>query len=137
MRERLEKFDALGVRLACVVQGAPQQAEGFCARHGLAGRCIPDPEKESYRAMGFPRTSWGSLIFASEDLRRRRKEAKAAGCSNHVGRAFLKSSDILQLPGAALIARGGRVLWLHRGAHPGDLPAADELLRIAQAHLTH
>jgi len=53
------------------------------------------------------------------------------------GRGALKSRaphcDIFLLSGAALVAKGGKILWLHRGAHPGDLPSADGLLdRVRQ-----
>lgn len=132
MGERLPDFDSAGVRLACVVQGTAEEAQRFCGRHGLAGRCIGDPRKQSYRAMGLRRTTWGKIIFASAELKKRRAEAQAAGCSNSLRGALQAHSDILQLPGAALISREGKILWLHRGEHTGDLPAADELLRIAR-----
>ncbi len=132
MRERLTQFEALGVRLACVVQGTAEEAARFCARHGLERICIPDPDKESYRLIGLGRTPWRNILFASEALRRRRAEAKAAGCQNSLRGTFQKHSDVRQLSGAALIAQGGEILWLHRGTHTGDLPSADELLKVVR-----
>lgn len=85
--------------------------------------------------MGFGRTSWKAMIFPSGDLKRRRAEAKQAGCSVSVQGSFQKHSDILQLPGAALMARGGRILWLHRGQHTGDLPSLAELIDVVKSHL--
>ncbi len=38
-----------------------------------------------------------------------------------------KHSDILQLPGAALVGADGVLLWVHRGRHTGDL--GDGLVR--------
>ncbi len=133
MRERAAEFESLRVNLALVVQGDAKQAAAFCGRHGLAGRCVADPEKESYRAMGFGRTSWKDLIFASDELKARRKEVRDAGCSMDFGGAMKAHSDWMQLPGAALVGRDGKILWLHHGGHPGDLPGAAELLRIAKA----
>jgi hypothetical protein len=135
LREKLPEFEARGVCLACVVQGTAPEAARFCGRHGVEQICIPDPEKESYRAMGFPRTTWGKLLFASPELKQRRAESATAGCSNNLTGALQAHSDILQLPGAALIARGGNILWLHRGQHPGDVPLAQELLGVVEQTL--
>lgn len=132
MRERLAEFEGRGVRLACVVQGTAEEATRFCGRHGMEQICIPDPVKESYRAMRFGRTSWKKMLFASEELRRRRVEAKEAGCSVSLRGTFQKHSDVLQLPGAALVGRGGKILWVHRGTHTGDLPSAAELARVVE-----
>jgi len=133
--EHLPQFEQLGVRVTCIVQGDARQAESYCARHGLAGRCLGDPEKSSYRTLGFPRTRWRDLLFGPADLKRRRKEAAATGCANSLQGARESHSDVLQLPGAALVARDGRILWLHRASHPGDLPLAPELLRVVRAQL--
>ena len=130
MREKAGEFERRGVALACVVQGTAEEAARFCGRHGVESLCIPDPQRESYRALGLGRASWREILFASEDLKRRRAEAKQAGCSNNLEGAHQKHSDILQLSGAALMAPGGTILWLHRSRHTGDLPSADELLEI-------
>jgi hypothetical protein len=128
LRERLPEFERRGVRVAAVVQGTADEAARFCGRHGAERICVPDPDKASYRAMGLPRTSWAALVFALPALRRRRAEARAAGCASSLTGTLRKHSDVLQLPGAALVGRDGRLLWVHRGAHPGDLPSAAALL---------
>lgn len=130
MRERQSEFEKRGVAVACVVQGTAEEAARFCGRHGVESLCIPDPQKESYRALGLGRTSLWKIVFASPEAKRRRAEAKRAGCSNNFEGARQKHSDVFQLPGAALVAEGGTVLWLHRGEHTGDLALADELLEI-------
>jgi hypothetical protein len=131
LREKRSEFERRGVALACVVQGTAEEAARFCGRHGVESICIPDPERESYRALGLGRASLRELIFPSDDLKRRRAEAKQAGCSNKLEGARQKHSDIFQLSGAALVAAGGAILWLHRSKHTGDLPSADGLLEIA------
>ncbi len=130
MREKQTEFEKRGVALACVVQGTAEEAARFCGRQGVESICVPDPEKASYKAMGLGRASLREIIFPSTDLKRRRAEAKQAGCSNKLEGARQRHSDIFQLPGAALVARGGIVLWMHRGKHTGDLPLPDELLQI-------
>jgi AhpC/TSA antioxidant enzyme len=116
------------VRVAAVVQGTAEEAARFCGRHGVEAVCVPDPQRASYRAMGFPRTSWKAIVFASAEAKRRRADAKAAGCGNSLSGTMRPHTDVLQLPGAAVIARGGAIRWLHRGSHPGDLPSARALL---------
>ena len=135
LREKLPQFEALGVRVVCVVQGTAEEAQQFCARHGLAQGCIGDPRKESYRAMGFGRTSWKEIVFASDELKQRRAEANEIGCGVSLKGTFQKHSDVLQLPGGALVDRGGRILWLSRPQDLAGLPRADELLRIVEEKL--
>jgi len=130
LREKQSEFEKRGVALACVVQGTAEEAARFCGRHGVESLCIPDPEKESYRALGLGRASLWEILFPSDDLKRRRAEAKQAGCSNKLEGARQKHSDIFQLSGAALVAMGGTILWLHRSQHTGDLPSASGLLEI-------
>jgi hypothetical protein len=77
--------------------------------------------------MGLERTRWLDIIFASARDRQRRAEAKQAGCSISITGSMQKHSDILQLPGAAFIDKGGKILWLHRGASTSDLPSAETL----------
>ena len=134
MRETLPQFEERGVRVGCVVQGTADEMARFCGRHGMAAACIPDPSRESYRAMGLENTTWWKILFPTAEGRKRRAEAKAAGFPISIEGAFQKHSDVLQLPGAALLAKGGRILWLHRGASPSDLPSPSEMLSIASSY---
>ncbi len=135
LHEKLAEFEKRGVGLACVVQGTAEEAERFCGRHQLASQCVPDPGRESYRAMGFPRARWRNLLLPSREVLRHRSRAKEAGCGVSLSGTFQKHSDVRQLPGAALVAPGGRIVWLHRSAHVADLPSADELLNVVGSHL--
>jgi len=110
------------------VQGTAPEMARFCGRHRVESICVPDPQLASYRAMGLERTNWWKILFPSAEGRRRRAAAKAAGCPISIEGTLQKHSDVLQLPGAALVARGGKILWLHRGSSPSDLPAPAELL---------
>jgi hypothetical protein len=133
LREKLPEFEKLGVGLRCVVQGTAAEAAEVCGQYGMAHKCVSDPEKESYAKLGLDRTRLGAMVFASEELKARRRENRAAGFSVSIKKSFMPHCDIFLLPGAALVAAGGKILWLHRGAHPGDLPSADELVdRVRQ-----
>jgi AhpC/TSA antioxidant enzyme len=135
LREKLPEFEKLSVGLGCVVQGTAAEAEEVCGQFGMADKCVPDPEKESYAKFGLDRTTLGAMVFASEGLKARRRENRAAGFSVSIKKSFMPHCDIFLLPGAALVAPGGRILWLHRGAHPGDLPSADELVNRVRQNL--
>jgi len=135
LREQLPELEKLGLKLACVVQGDADEAADFCGQYGMAPHCIPDPDKESYRKFGLDRTSWGALLFPSPELKKRRKENREAGFAVSVKGTLKNHCDILLLPGAAVVARGGKILWLHRGKHPADLPAAAALLAEARQHM--
>jgi hypothetical protein len=115
-----------------VLADTAAQADSACARHGLPAICIGDPGRTSYRSMDLERTTWWRILLAPAALRRRRKEASAAGCSVSLSGTLQKHSDVLQLPGAAIIAKGGEIIWIHRGNHPGDLPLARELLDVIE-----
>jgi hypothetical protein len=135
LREKWPEFEALGVRVVCVVQGTAEEAERICGRNGLTQGCIGDPAKESYRAIGFGRTGWKEILFASDELKERRAEASRLGCGVSLKGTLQKHSDVLQLPGAALVERGGRILWLNRPQTLAGLPRADELLRVVTEKL--
>jgi hypothetical protein len=135
LREKLPEFERRGVRLACIVQGTAAEAGEICGEYGMAGNCIPDPEKQSYVNMGLDRTTLQAMVFASPELRQKRKENRAAGFSVSLRKSFMPHCDIYLLPGAALVARGGKILWLHRGKNPGDLPSADGLLEEVRKYI--
>src|SRR5579871_4811866 len=99
LREKLPAFDEAGVGLTCIVQGSVEESMRLCGRHGMAGRCLDDPTKASYKAMRFPKCSWRDILLPSEDLRRRRAEANAAGCHVSVRESMMKHSDVMQLGG--------------------------------------
>ena len=132
MRDTQPKLAERGVALACIVQARPGELRSLC---GAELHCIADPSHESNGAMGLGRMSFWKML-TSLDLHRRRSKASGQGFKQSWRRTFVHESDVLLLPGAALVARGGRVLWLYRGEHAGDLPAADDLLAVASEFAT-
>src|ERR1700690_822658 len=134
LREQMPELEKLGVRLACIVQGNAGEAAESCGQYAMAAHCIPDPQKEIYRKFGLDRATWKSLLFPSPELKQRRTENRAAGFGISIKGSLKSHCDILLLPGAAIVAQGGKILWLHRGRNLADLPAAklmiDEAKRI-------
>ena len=132
LRESADRIERAGARVACVVQAKPEEVEAACGGPGLT--CIPDPRHESYRAMGFRNMSLRAIL-TSKELWSRRREAVQAGFVQDWRRTFARESAGLLLPGAALIARGGEILWLHRGKHTGDLPTVEEMAQRVEREL--
>lgn len=129
MRELDSQFDAIGVGVRFVVIGDRAKADEFCGKNGMADRCVPDPEKTSYAAMGLEDFGWLNF-FTDKALKERRKENNAAGFSQDWKNTKLK--DARQLPGAAFIDKDGIVRWYHAAEHPGDLPTMSAMLDIVR-----
>jgi hypothetical protein len=132
LRETQPKLSERGVSLACIVQARPGELRSLCGAELL---CIADPAHASHAAMGLGRMGFWTLL-TSLDFHRRRARAAALGFRQNWRRTFASGSDARLLPGAALVARGGRVLWIYRGEHAGDLPSADNLLAVASEFAT-
>ena len=132
MRELEPDLARAGIAVRFVVIGSLEEAREFCSRFGDASRCLADPSKETYRAMGFEEFNLLRL-FSDPALKPRRVENRAAGFRQD-WRAT-KFSNAAQLPGAAAIDADGNIRWLHRGTHPGDLPPMKEMLATAAAAL--
>ncbi len=125
MREIENRFGNAGIDVRFVVIGTPEEAQRFCAQFGEANRCLADPEKRTYKAMGLENFNLLRL-FSDRDLAKRRKENHEAGFRQNWGATKLKNAA--QLPGAALVDENGVVRWIYRGKHPGDLPPMQEML---------
>jgi len=132
LRETEPKLTERGVALACIVQARPGELRSICGAELL---CIADPAHRSYDAVGLGRIGLWQLL-TSLKFHRRRSQAARQGFRQSWRRTFARESDTLLLPGAALVARGGRILWLYRGEHPGDLPPADDMLAVASEYAT-
>ncbi len=130
MREVENEFDADGITVRFVVIGTPQLAREFCSRFGDPDRCLPDPDKRTYRATGLGDYNlW--RIFTDRALRTRRKENKSAGFRQNWRATRMENAG--QLPGAAFFDREGVARWIHRGKHPGDLPPMREMLEACRS----
>ena len=132
LRDAQPRFHELGVNIRCVVQGDKTEAKEFCGAVGAESLCIADPLRRSYQMMGFERTSFLSILFASPELKARRKEARSKGAKQDWRNTFRANGDSLQLPGAALIDQQGIVRWIYRGTHTGDLPPVSTLISVAE-----
>lgn len=132
MRELEDDFERDGIAVRFVVIGDIVKVRRFCGEYGMSARCIPDPTKATYAAMGFAQYNLMKLL-RDPALKARRKENRAAGFRQNW--MATRIEDGAQLPGAAIVDRSGHIVWRHEGKHPGDLPPMREMLEIARAKL--
>jgi len=79
--------------------------------------------------IGLERTSLLKILFPVDALKKRRVEATSRGCAMDNKGTALGSSDILQLPGYALLDPDRKILLVHRGKHTGDLDLSEALVQ--------
>ena len=78
MRELDPEFAALGVAVRFVIIGDRDKADQFCSLYGMSERCLADPDKSTYAAMGLE--SYNLLkLFTDPALKKWRAENNAAG----------------------------------------------------------
>lgn len=133
MRELENDFERDGITVRFIVIGDYDKVRRYCGPYGMSSRCIADPNKQTYAAMGFGQYNLAKL-FTDRGLKERHKENRAAGFRQNWTATRLADSS--QLPGAAIIDRNGEIVWRHAGKHPGDLPPVREMLEIARAATT-
>ena len=131
MRELESQQGDLGMEVRFVVIGDRAKADEFCGKNGMASLCVPDPDKASYKAMGFSKYPWLGFVFPEPALKARRKENRAAGFAQDWPNT--KMADAQQLPGAAFIDKDGIVRWYYAASHPGDLPTMSAMLAAVRA----
>jgi len=126
------KLAEQGIDLLCVVQGTKEEAALFWPFEDIP--YFPDPDKRTYRTMGFEKTNLLKIFFPNADLKKRRVAVSELGCSMNKSGTKSKSSDILQLPGLVLVDSNQKIVWIHRSTHTGDLDLSEALVdRVANA----
>jgi hypothetical protein len=123
-----EEFRSRGARVVAIGQGTGDEAAQVCRDAGVAFECLGDPDKRVYRALGLGRASWWDVTarpFLEDPALafRRIRHASLKG-------SLMRHSDVLQLPGVAIVDRAGTLRYLHRAARTDDLPATRDLLAV-------
>jgi hypothetical protein len=131
MQAHASAFAQRGARVVAIGQGRGEYAESFRRKLGVDFACVGDPEHAAYRAFALPRGSvWNVVVRGLLEnprlglSRLRRADLRASA---------LPESDVLQLPGVAIVDRAGVLRYLHRAATTDDLPPTSELLASLDA----
>lgn len=128
LRPRIEELIALGVALALVGNGTPDQLAGFVEREQLAGFPIAtytDPTLAAYRAAGLDRSIVGTMGP------RALANLAALWLRGHPNRRT--QGDILQQGGTLYITRAGVLAFIHRSARVGDHAPVTAIVDVALA----
>ena len=126
MQGRIGEFERRGAQVIAVGQGTGAEAAAAARRHRVTYPCLGDPGHESYRTLGFGRTSLFGLTLAPflEDPRSAFQSLKHADLVASAN----PRSDVRRLGGAMVVDASGRIRLLHRSATTTDVPPTDSLL---------
>lgn len=125
MRGTLPELERLGVGVAVVTFGTPEQARVFCAEARAPFPCLSDPERRGYDAFGLERRAgWGRIL----DPRGGAGFVRALRAGHRASKGEL---SVRQMPGTFLIDTAGEVRYAHRNRWPADNPPLPELLAAA------
>ena len=125
MRDRKDEIDAAGAEVVLIGMGLRGEASAFKRRQELPFRLLYDTSRSSYKAMRIPLGSW--MNVAGPGVWVEGVQSLAKGNRQRMPRQSPK-----QLGGAAIVAEGGELLYLHRAKTSSDNIPVDDLLE----HLT-
>ncbi len=124
--EVAERRDEINARIACVTFAEPELLGLFERRLDLPYPIWGDPQRTTYRALGFERASWRRVWLDP------RVWARYATLVARGRRTERSGQDELQLGGDVVLDAGGRLAWIYRGTGPEDRPAVDLLVSAVQ-----
>jgi hypothetical protein len=131
VQEDLAGFAERGARVVAIGQGTGSQAAGFARAWGVDVPILGDATGAAYQAYGMLRGTWWTVVLRSllrEPFETLRLIAKA-----DMKGASLPASDVLRLPGAAIVAKGGRLRFLQKAREPSDFPSNAEIFAALAA----
>ena len=125
MQGGLEEFRRRGVQLVAVGQGSEDEVAHYCGKHASGFPCLGDPDRSGYRALGLRRGSAWSIMmkpFFTDPL----ESLRLIGSAD-LKASQLKSSDVLQMGGVAIVDSTGTLRFLHVAEATADMPSNDEI----------
>jgi len=121
LRDNKPRFDELGARVLCIGMDNLDSAARFRSKHDLPFTLLVDSRRESYKALDIQKGSVRDLIGPSV--------WKGALRSFRAGNLQGKiRGNPYQLGGAAVIATGGEIVYLHRSENAADNAPIEELI---------
>ena len=114
--------------IACVTFAEPAMLRGFEREIGLPYPLYGDPDRATYRALGFGRAS-ARRVWLDPRVWARYGRLLARGRRPVGGPA----QDTLQLGGDAVLDAQGRLRWIYRSRGPEDRPSVDRLVAEMRA----
>jgi len=128
VQQSLPEFARRGVEVIAIGQATGQEASHFCGKWSVEFPCLGDPRRESYDAYDVVRGSWWQVLLKSlltHPLRSLRLLADA-----DLEGLRLASTDIMQLPGVAIVEAGGVLRARHIADTAEDMPSPERVLAL-------
>ena len=129
VQESLSEFERRGLRVIAIGQGTGEEARSFCNKWGVEYPCLGDPQREGYKALELGRGNWWTVALRS--LVTQPIEAISQISKADMEGSRLKSTDVLQLGGVAIVDQHGTIRAIHRAETPQDMPSVDEVLSFS------
>jgi hypothetical protein len=120
LHQQRDRFEAAGIALVVIGNGAPHFMAGFREHTGYAGPLYTDPSLEVYKAAELKRgvtrvINPRALLPTIKAFARGGKQGSVQG-------------DAWQQGGVLVVAPGGEVRWHHASDRPGDNATVDRIL---------
>jgi peroxiredoxin len=134
LQASITEFTRRGMQVVAVGQGTGDEADKFCTQWGIGLPCLGDPERSTYQEYGLRRGGWWSVLFRS--LLTRPIHTLRLLLDADLEGVRLTSTDLLQLPGVAIVEWGGTLRAIHVATRPEDMPPPSEVCAaIDRLHL--
>jgi prostamide/prostaglandin F2alpha synthase len=126
-----ERFQEVGVQLAAIAQGMPEEAAEFRKKRKMQIPVLVDPDRAAYEAAG------AKIAVLSEILGPRvmARGVKAAMRSHVMPGRF--RGHVGQLGGVLVVAPDGSIRYAHLSEDASDNPPTEEVLAAARAIRPH
>jgi len=128
VQAHLAGFLQRGVDVVAIGQGSGDDAGHFCGKWSIEFPCVGDPSRASYRAYEIERGSWWQVLFKSlftHPIRSLRLLLDA-----DVEGMRLEATDVMQLPGVAVVESGGILRALHVAKTSDDMPSPGDVFSL-------
>jgi peroxiredoxin len=122
LRFRNTEIEKAGARVVLVGMGTPEECAAFLKKFEIPFPMIADPLQALYRQFQLRRMTAWEAFSPRVAVKALAAMARGHGIGRPVG-------DILQLPGAFVIAPGGRIVFSHRAEDPADHADPDAILK--------
>ena len=122
-------MDEIAGRVVCVTFAEPRALRAFERELNLPYPLYGDPDRATYRALGFGRAS-PRRVWLDPRVWRRYAALLRGGRRPQVP---VDSEDTLQLGGDAVLDARGRLRWAYRSRGPEDRPSVEQLAAAVRA----
>ena len=110
-----------GAHVVAIGQGTGEESARFAKKWGVTIPILGDTDGTAYGAYGMHRGSWWTVVLRA--MITNPFETMSLIAKADMGGAALPAADVLRLPGAAIIGRGGGLHYVHRAEDTADMPS--------------